>query len=310
MNTLHLKYIVEIERTGSITLAAKNLYMNQPNLSKAVKEFEEHIGAEIFKRTTKGIVPTPKGEEILNYARKILSQIDEMEALNRPDRKNRIYFGLAAPRAWYISHALALFVAGADKTKELDINFTETDSTKTIRSLAAGEYDLGIVRYRKDYEGYFTNFLKERGLKYEEIWEFDFLALMSKESPLASKESISGEELGKYIEIVHGDLFSPNHAPADTRKRENSHDMKRRIRMYDKGSQLELLNMERDSYIWVSPLPPRQLEKFGLVQKKGSGSRHKYKDIAIYQERNKECDINRTFIEQLKKVTESIGGSN
>lgn len=58
MNTLHLKYIVEIERTGSITLAAKNLYMNQPNLSKAVKEFEEYIGAEIFKRTTKGIIPT------------------------------------------------------------------------------------------------------------------------------------------------------------------------------------------------------------------------------------------------------------
>ena len=38
MNLLHLKYAVEIEKTGSITKAANNLFMGQPNLSKAIKE--------------------------------------------------------------------------------------------------------------------------------------------------------------------------------------------------------------------------------------------------------------------------------
>ena len=58
MNTQHLKYVVEVERTGSITQAADNLYMAQPNLSKAIKELEDTLGISIFRRTSKGVVPT------------------------------------------------------------------------------------------------------------------------------------------------------------------------------------------------------------------------------------------------------------
>ena len=44
MNTLHFKYAVEVERCGSITQAAENLYMAQPNLSKSIKELEDTLG--------------------------------------------------------------------------------------------------------------------------------------------------------------------------------------------------------------------------------------------------------------------------
>jgi DNA-binding transcriptional LysR family regulator len=81
MNLLHLKYAVEVERTRSITQAAANLYMGQPNLSRAIKDLEESIGITIFKRTSKGIVPTAEGEEFLAYARNILSQVDEIESI-------------------------------------------------------------------------------------------------------------------------------------------------------------------------------------------------------------------------------------
>ena len=50
MNLLHLKYAVEVEKTHSISKAAENLYMNQPNLSRAIKELEETTGFSIFKR--------------------------------------------------------------------------------------------------------------------------------------------------------------------------------------------------------------------------------------------------------------------
>ena len=43
MNTQHLQYIIEIERTRSISQAAENLFMAQPNLSKAIKELEETL---------------------------------------------------------------------------------------------------------------------------------------------------------------------------------------------------------------------------------------------------------------------------
>ena len=63
MNIAHLRYAVEIAKTGSITQAADNLYMGQPNMSKAVKELESTLGIVIFKRTPRGVVPTQKGKE-------------------------------------------------------------------------------------------------------------------------------------------------------------------------------------------------------------------------------------------------------
>ena len=61
-NILHLKYAVEVEKTGSISKAAENLYIAQPHLSKAIRELEGSLGAAIFNRTSKGVVPTKKGE--------------------------------------------------------------------------------------------------------------------------------------------------------------------------------------------------------------------------------------------------------
>ena len=81
MNILHLKYAVEVAKAGSLSKAAEALYMNQPNLSRAIKELEASLGITIFGRSAKGVYVTPEGEEFLGYARKILSQIDEVEDL-------------------------------------------------------------------------------------------------------------------------------------------------------------------------------------------------------------------------------------
>ena len=58
MNTILLNYIVEVEKEGSISKAAENLYMTQPHLSKAIRELEESVGIKIFRRTSKGVIPT------------------------------------------------------------------------------------------------------------------------------------------------------------------------------------------------------------------------------------------------------------
>ena len=103
MNIAHLKYAVEVEKTASITKAAENLFMGQPNLSRGIKELEETLGVKIFKRTSKGIVPTPQGEEFLGYAKSILAQIEEMESLYKPEKNNKLKFSISVPRASYIA---------------------------------------------------------------------------------------------------------------------------------------------------------------------------------------------------------------
>ena len=109
MNILHLKYAVEVARCGSINQAAEALYINQPNLSRAIKELENSLGITIFDRTAKGMFVTPEGEEFLGYAKKILSQIDEVESIYKAGVPIKQRFSISVPRASYISEAFAQF---------------------------------------------------------------------------------------------------------------------------------------------------------------------------------------------------------
>ena len=103
MNLTHLRYMVEVERLGSITKAASALYMGQPNLSKAIKEMEREVGIPIFKRSAKGVVATEKGKQFLQYAKAILVQMDKMESLYKDNGENAVNFSLLLPRASYIT---------------------------------------------------------------------------------------------------------------------------------------------------------------------------------------------------------------
>ena len=109
MNILHLKYAVEVAKTRSISKAAENLYMGQPNLSRAIKELEESLGITIFRRTTKGISITPDGEEFLQYARQIVQKVEEVEQIYQNGRQKKQTFSVSVPRASYLSFAMADF---------------------------------------------------------------------------------------------------------------------------------------------------------------------------------------------------------
>ena len=63
MNVIYLKYAVAVAKAGSLNKAAEELFVAQPNLSRAIKELEKELGTVIFERTSKGISLTPDGEK-------------------------------------------------------------------------------------------------------------------------------------------------------------------------------------------------------------------------------------------------------
>ena len=76
MTLQQLKYMITVAENGSITEAAKTLYISQPSLSEAIKEVEKEAGITIFIRRRSGAVPTKEGMEFLGYARQVLEQMD------------------------------------------------------------------------------------------------------------------------------------------------------------------------------------------------------------------------------------------
>ena len=72
MTFQHLKYLLTVAEKGSITEAAKGLFISQPSLSNAIKEVEKEIGFSIFTRSRTGIALTKEGMEFLGYARQVV----------------------------------------------------------------------------------------------------------------------------------------------------------------------------------------------------------------------------------------------
>ena len=137
MNLQQLRYAVEIEKTSSITAAARNLYMGQPNLSKSIKELENELGTTLFRRTAKGMEPTASGMQFLRYAKGILRQVDELKALYQPT-ENCVKFSVAVPRATYTSLALSQFLAGYQGSRALDVQYRETNSSDVLVEVSVG----------------------------------------------------------------------------------------------------------------------------------------------------------------------------
>lgn len=306
MNTLFFKYAVEVERTRSISRAAKNLNMAQPNLSKAIKEMEETLGFAIFERTPKGVVPTGKGDLFLDYSRNILSQMESIESLSASADKNVQKFGITVSRGSYVSSGLINFASGLDKQVSLDLDIRETSAMEAMNNVISGRYNLGIVRYRSIYEPYYADFLSQHRICSETIWEFGYLALMSRRCPLAKEEIIDPKTLEDYTEIVHGDTVIPFLSTSTSPRSVRPGNPKRQIRLYERCNQFELLHHMDTTFMWASPIPDEMLDRYELVQRRCDFPDNSYKDILIYPHGYHFSTLEKRFIDELYRARDLV----
>lgn len=73
MNIKHAQYMLTVMQEGSITAAAKKLYISQPSLSQMIKLVETNLGTPIFNRSTDPITLTYAGEKYIEAAKQILT---------------------------------------------------------------------------------------------------------------------------------------------------------------------------------------------------------------------------------------------
>lgn len=306
MNTLHLKYAVEVERLGSITQAADNLYMAQPNLSKAIKELEDTLGVPIFKRTSKGVVPTKKGREFLFYAKNVLTQIEKMEALTAPDIEQKLCLNISIPRGSYLSNGFTKFVKTLDIQKEMELNIKETGTHEAIQHILYDNYNLAIIRYEKEYESYFSNYLKDKDLSYDLIWEYDSMIVMSKTHPLAEKENLTTEDFLDYIELLHGDTMIPGLNLTEMKYLSDTESSKKKIYLYERGSQFDILTNIHTSYMWVSPIPEELLSRYDLLQRLPKGPTRRCVDILVYPKDYTFTTLDQELMNQIMESKQSM----
>lgn len=307
MNTLHFKYALAVEKAGSITKAANHLFISQPNLSKAIHELEESLNIIIFERTSKGVIPTPKGSAFLTYAKSVLAQIEAMEALAKSEDANQQSFSIAVPHGGYIAKAMAKFISGLDPDEPMEIHIKESNSMQVMNDVADGTFHLGIIRYETTYEKYLIDLCKAKSLVCDPIWQFANLAVMSQSHPLADMDAVRAENLDEYIEVVYGDANTPF---ADNVRGKNasqdiniSHSItisgeSSVIYASDRSTVFDILAHCPKTYTMDSPLPEEMLEQYQLVQRSCDTGKV-YKDALIYAKGYAVQPLDKKFMDEL-----------
>ncbi|MFY9198740.1 MAG: LysR family transcriptional regulator [Acutalibacteraceae bacterium] len=299
MNLLHIKYAVEVAEAGSINKAAKNLYVGQPNLSRAIKDLENSLGVTIFDRSAKGMVLTSDGEVFIRYAKNILNQVDSIEELFSQGSLNKKRFSVSVPRASYIADAFANFSKSLDRNTEVEVFYKETNSMRTIKNVLQDDYKLGIIRYAENYDKYYKSMMDEKELEYEMITDFRYVLLMNEKSPLAYKPEITYDDLKDYIEIAHGDPYVPTLPFVEVKKEELPDNSHRRIYVFERASQFELLTQNPETFMWVSPIPESLLNRYNLLQRICNDNTRIYKDVLIHKKEYSLSNLDGIFISEL-----------
>ena len=298
MNILHMKYAVEVAKAGTLSKASETLLIAQPNISRSIKELEADLGITIFERTSKGMIMTPAGEVFINYAKGILSQIDEVEKLYKEDSPRKQKFSISVPRACYISDAFAEFSKNIT-SDAAEIFYHETNTQRTIDNILNNDYKLGIIRYAANYDKSFKAMLDEKGFNYELVTEFSYMLIMSSKNPLANKDEIISSDLNGYIEISHADPNVPSLPLAKAIKDELPGSTSRRIYVFERASQFDLLCENPETFMWVSPAPQSVLDRYDLVQRPCVDNDKKYKDVLIYRDGYRLTKLDKEFITAL-----------
>ena len=298
MNVLHMKYAVEVADTGSINKASEILLIAQPNLSRSIKELEADLGITIFERTRKGMTLTPEGSEFIGYAKRILAQINDVEKMYREGIKQKQKFSVCTPRATYISDAFVKFSKHIGKERS-EIFYNETNSSSAIKKVLSSDYKLGIVRYAENYDKYFKMLFDEKGLHYEVVSEFRYVLIMGGNCPLASLDEIHFSDLSNYIEIAHADPYVPSLSQSEVMHEELADTINRRIFVFERGSQFELLSENPETFMWVSPITDKTIERFGLVERECPDNDKFYKDVLIYRNDYNLTELDNLFITEL-----------
>ena len=191
LNATNVRVFEAVARLHSVTLAAEELETSQPYVSKQIAVMEEQLSVQLFARAGRRLYLTQAGEMLHQHTKLVVESLkDAEEMLSRAASasQNRLRIATSTTGMYMLPEWLAGFKHVAD----LETTVLVTSGDEVERQVISGEADLGFIASRPRSRSFVVHVVAE-----------DSLALaVQKDHPLASRSSVSLDELGKERFIV------------------------------------------------------------------------------------------------------------
>ena len=197
MRIQQLEYLERIVEAGSITEAAKRLFLTQPSLSNAIKELENEMGIQIFQRSSGGISLTAEGREFMTYSKQILDQVNLMNERYKNGQQRKQSFSVSAQHYAFVVHAFVELIKSVN-ANEYQFTLRETETQNIFNDLAQFKSELGILYTNGFNQKIMQRLFKENNLVFTPLFVAKPHIFVSRYNPLTSKSSVNLSDLEDY----------------------------------------------------------------------------------------------------------------
>lgn len=207
MTIQQLQYVLEIANSGSVSKAAKRLYLSQPNLSSSIKNLENELGITIFERTSSGMRLTPAGTKLVQKASLIMTQLNDISDDVQEENRSHL-FRIVYPMYYPAFEAFLKLCADYQDCEQVHLSCYTGSGPKQLEALHQNLCDLVVFI---DTEGHFTDFYRycsSFNLEYVELAKTCFSVQLSKSHPLLKEKTFDFEKLKDYPYAAFSDLYS------------------------------------------------------------------------------------------------------
>lgn len=213
MTLQQLKYVIAAAEKGSITEAAKDLYISQPSLSGAISQVEKEAGLTIFTRGRAGVALTTEGMEFLGYARQVVDQMALLESRYVDARPEKIRFCVSTQHYTFAGNAFVELVQRFGQER-YEFILNETQTHQILEDVRNRFSDLGVLYLSRSNETVLRKSFEEYGLEFHELFTATPHVFLRRDHPLAGRKSVTLEDLRPYprLSFVQGTYESSNFA--------------------------------------------------------------------------------------------------
>lgn len=202
MTLQQLKYVITISKSGSMHTAADELFITQPNLSKAIKDLELEMGITIFNRTNKGVLLTDDGTKFLSYARQVVEQANLLEDIYKNKESIKRIFAISSQHYGFVVNAFVKLVETLGKDT-YEFSLRECKTYDVINDVKDGRSEIGVIYFSRFNSEIMKKVISSNGLSYEFLFEAKPHVLLSKNHPLANKERLTLDDLDAYPRLSY-----------------------------------------------------------------------------------------------------------
>ena len=197
MTLQQLKYAVTVAECGTISAAAEKLFISQPSLNTAIRELEAEMGVRIFSRTNRGVIVSREGEELLGYARQVLSQAQLMQERFGGDSQGEKRFSVSSQHFHFAVRAFSQLVQNFPGQR-YSFHFRETTTYEVLTDVSQLRSEIGVLALNDDKERYLRRMFGRLDLEFTELIRVPAAVYIAKDHPLAGRSRLTPEELAPY----------------------------------------------------------------------------------------------------------------